>query len=294
MGANTTSPVAEYVKQIIEETNLTQDKFAKKIGVSRQTLSTFLRGKSRLTSNIALGLSNFTNDPPDFWFALQTGKANLPTKHSPLLKKWKLIGQHTITDWELLEALHEELLSIEGFEKNGVQPASYDSQMGEALVNNHKDTHPELCNENNPETTLLPGATAVVHTYEKFTLPSFLIARIGSKSDLATNCIALHSGHHIDPGFNGRLRVALHNFGTEPYPLIYRETFLSLEFLFLPVEPLNLYEGKNQNRNGFSPDERQTVSANKQAPQGEFGDIIYKAVHDAVTDATKSYGMKNK
>lgn len=56
---------------ILKEYRLTQDELAKRLGVSRLTVSELVRGRRAITANMALRLARLTGQDPDFWLSLQ-------------------------------------------------------------------------------------------------------------------------------------------------------------------------------------------------------------------------------
>ena len=62
-----------YIQEIIEESGLTQEDFAKKLGITPKSLSLLIRGEQNLSSDIATKLSRMTGTSVSYWINLQTG-----------------------------------------------------------------------------------------------------------------------------------------------------------------------------------------------------------------------------
>lgn len=62
----------EYMRDIIEDMEITQTEFAKRLNVSDKVLSSLLNGKSKLTTEIAAQLSSMTGTSIAVWLNLQT------------------------------------------------------------------------------------------------------------------------------------------------------------------------------------------------------------------------------
>lgn len=60
-----------YVEEAIQDMNISQSDFAKKLGVSERTLSLFIDGKIDISYNLARRLSMVLGTSIKFWFNLQ-------------------------------------------------------------------------------------------------------------------------------------------------------------------------------------------------------------------------------
>ena len=57
--------------EFLEPLNLTQQKLADKIGVTRVRINEIILGKRKITPDTAFRLSKYFNTSPDFWMNLQ-------------------------------------------------------------------------------------------------------------------------------------------------------------------------------------------------------------------------------
>ena len=60
-----------YLKEYIEEMKLSQNEFAKRLGISGKQLSLILKYEANITVDIAYRLSKLIGTSPDFWIKLQ-------------------------------------------------------------------------------------------------------------------------------------------------------------------------------------------------------------------------------
>lgn len=61
----------EYLKDLMEEYSLTQEEFAERLGITPDTIRKLIHGKSNISGDIALKLSEFTGTSSDLWLNLQ-------------------------------------------------------------------------------------------------------------------------------------------------------------------------------------------------------------------------------
>ena len=60
-----------YIKEIIEESGLTQEDFAKRLDITPKSLSLLVRGEQSLSIDIAMKLSHMIGTSVDYWLNLQ-------------------------------------------------------------------------------------------------------------------------------------------------------------------------------------------------------------------------------
>lgn len=60
-----------YLKEIIEESGLTQDDFAKILDITPKSLSLLVRGEQSLSTDIAMKLSRMIGTSVNYWLNLQ-------------------------------------------------------------------------------------------------------------------------------------------------------------------------------------------------------------------------------
>ena len=60
-----------YIKEMVEESDLTQAEFAKRLGTTPKALSLLIRGEQNLSTDIAMKLSKMTGTSVSYWLNLQ-------------------------------------------------------------------------------------------------------------------------------------------------------------------------------------------------------------------------------
>lgn len=63
----------EFLKEILEELNISQNAFALSIGVSAMRISHVIHGKRPVTAELAVLFGRAFSQTPQFWMNLQTG-----------------------------------------------------------------------------------------------------------------------------------------------------------------------------------------------------------------------------
>lgn len=130
-------------------------------------------------------------------------------------------------DTALNEAIESGLIEIEPAPEE-VKAASIDFRLGpEAFLG----TSPGIAQlEETRLLTIPPGELALVSTFEKIRVSPQIAGHLGLRSEFARKGLALLSGPQIDPGFPGRLHVALVNLSPVEISIAHREHFLTVVF----------------------------------------------------------------
>ena len=71
-----------YIKEIVEESGLTQADFAKRLDITSKNLSLLIRGEQNLSSDLAMKLSRMSGTSVSYWLNLQNG-------YNALIKEFK-------------------------------------------------------------------------------------------------------------------------------------------------------------------------------------------------------------
>ena len=71
-----------YIKELVEESGLTQEDFAKRLDTTPKNLSVLIRGEQSLSSEIAMKLSRMLGTSIDYWL-------NLQAKYDSLVMQFK-------------------------------------------------------------------------------------------------------------------------------------------------------------------------------------------------------------
>lgn len=66
-----------YIKELVEESGLTQEDFAKRLGTAPKKFSLLVRGEQRLSINVAFKLSRMIGTSVEYWLGLQNAYDSL-------------------------------------------------------------------------------------------------------------------------------------------------------------------------------------------------------------------------
>lgn len=158
-----------------------------------------------------------------------------------------------LVDRQIRKARDAGLLTIDPFDEEALQPASYDLRVGDIAV---VSTVPEPIDlRKQPLLTIEPFASAMLQTNEVLHLSMKIAGRLGPRSNLLRHGIFVATGPQIDPGFHGRLFVNLLNVTDHAFLIRHKSMFLTVEFHALSVEPSKPYTGPHQDKTEFSDDQ---------------------------------------
>jgi dCTP deaminase len=158
---------------------------------------------------------------------------------------------------QIVEAHMNGGILIEPFIDKQVQAASYDLRVGpEGATTSSKRV------VNIKEAGFLviqPGDFATVLVLEELTLSPMYSGRFGLRSKLARKGLIPAIGPQIDPGYHGRLTVALANLSPKPISLSYGDDFVTVEFHQLSQPSTRLYDGPYQDNLSLGPDDIEAI-----------------------------------
>jgi deoxycytidine triphosphate deaminase len=127
-----------------------------------------------------------------------------------------------------VDAVH--LIDPETFVEDELRPASYDLHVGSEyyVCRDNKDERVPL----EPDAQLEIPANGLVYvaTQERFNIPYYMVARYSLQVTQVYRGLLIENGLQIDPGYHGRIFVAVHNFTDQPRSLARGQPFLSIEF----------------------------------------------------------------
>jgi dCTP deaminase len=163
-----------------------------------------------------------------------------------------------LTNDLIMEARINGDIIIEPFLDKQVQGATYDLRVGhEGATTSSKKV------VNIKETGFLviqPGDFATVLVLEELKLSPLYTARFGLRSKLARKGLIPAIGPQIDPGYHGRLTVALANLSPKPISLSYGEDFVTAEFHKLSQPSTRPYNGPYQDNLSLGPDDLEAIA----------------------------------
>lgn len=167
-----------------------------------------------------------------------------------------------LTDHEIQEIIHREMLTITPFEEDQLQPASYDLKLGHTFLiatnpNGERWGDPVHHTADNP-LTILPGQFMLASTLETVELSSRIAGQVEGKSTLARRGLQIHAAGFVDPGFCGQLTLELFNMA--PWPILLKPEMLVAQIKFellqhTPDRPYDTWDlgSHYQNQTGPTP-----------------------------------------
>lgn len=160
-------------------------------------------------------------------------------------------------------------LGISNFADSCLQPASYDTRLGEEAITS--STREKINPKNKGLLTIPAGDFALVTTHERFEVSANVAGHIGLRSHYSKKGLVLLSGPQIDPGFSGVLVVGLSNLSPRDLTIPYKERFCTIEFYKLAEPASELYHGEYQSQTGIMPQDLENLV---EAPGMTFGQVI--------------------
>jgi dCTP deaminase len=163
-----------------------------------------------------------------------------------------------LSDRQIREAHEKGEITIEPFDEEHVQPASYDLRVGDkgAATSSKK-----VVNIKDDGYILLQaGDLALITVLEEIRLGPQYAARFGLRSKYARKGLIATSGAQIDPGYHGRLIIGLANLTPSAISLPHKDDFLTLEFHKLSEPSAKPYSGPYQDKLDLGPEEIEAVT----------------------------------
>lgn len=75
-----------YIKEIIDDSGVTQEDFAKRLGTTPKNISVLICGEQSLSLDIAMKLARMVGNSTEFWLNLQVAYDTLMTEYKSLQK----------------------------------------------------------------------------------------------------------------------------------------------------------------------------------------------------------------
>lgn len=139
---------------------------------------------------------------------------------------------------------------IHPFDKNELKSASYAAKIaGECRYWDEKKEKFEttILSKDGDKLILKPNAIAFVGIEPTFRLPDYIALRFNLKITHVYRGLLLGTGPLIDPGFEGKISIPLHNLTNNEYVFSYGETLIWIEFTKTsPIPSVNEIEEKEK------------------------------------------------
>lgn len=141
-----------------------------------------------------------------------------------------------------IERYAREQQMIDPFEKECLEPASYNLRLGEQYRVAGKT---RLLDDKNRYLTIRPYEVVVLSTYERLCLPRFIIGRWSLRVSDAYEGLLWTGGAQVDPGYQGRLYCPIYNLSNREIQLTYKGKIFSIDFVrTTPFTKKDKYECK--------------------------------------------------
>jgi dCTP deaminase len=209
-----------------------------------------------------------------------------------------------LTRKQIIDSVALGELHIDPFDKELVQPASYDLRLhGKILASPlGPNTLGEMVHltDDKPTFEIQSGQMVGVLSVERFTFPLTLAGRFGIKSDFARKGIIAFGGLQLDPGWRGRLILNLLNVGPEPISIKKGEPLFSVEFHQLD-EPTNPYGGPQQDQDDFKEEQIQYILSARTTSLAEIPtfrqqiarlSVLMQELADKLPDPDEGFALK--
>ena len=252
MPKHTSMPVTEYLTQLFDSCPMTRAELAKKMGVSRQTLSLITSGKQQISRKMAAALSREFGQTTDFWMRdtvviegkePKRARADLKTVDAQASGPTDPdTGSTIMVDHMVLLAIMNSHIAIDRFDESKLSAASYDLTIGDNVtVFDRENATEEMVNLVENDLTLMPFDTIKIVTNEKVSLSSSYLGRCGALAEHAQKGLFVSHGIQIDPGFSGKLEFSASYLGATSFTVFRGMPILSVEFAKLNTPPKRSY-----------------------------------------------------
>lgn len=156
---------------------------------------------------------------------------------------WEKEGQRDgiLLDYEIERIIRENKIVVDG-DENNIQAASYDCALGYQ----YKKSPNRYCDwkkvplvridsdDNAPAViTLKPRETALLFTYESFSVPDDMVMHASPISSWARRGLRVDLSYFVDPGFVGQFSFPVTNDSDSDISISSREPIVSIEFVQL-------------------------------------------------------------
>ncbi len=156
--------------------------------------------------------------------------------------------------------------------------------LGEVHQVDERGRHIRTTIENGSPFTLRKNSIAFIHLNTEFRLPTYIAARFNLQIEHVHRGLLLGTGPLVDPGFNGRLLIPLHNLTSEDYHMRGGDGLIWAEFTKVsPTRPEPLRAAGIEHL--YTP-RKKTLRVYFQESSGEKP--VRSSIPEAVADAKKS------
>ena len=147
-------------------------------------------------------------------------------------------------------ARQNNILSIQDFADECLQPASYNLRLGNEAITSSQRA--KIDPSAKGLLTIPAGDFALVKTFERVKLSPRIAGHIGLRTHYAKKGLDILAGPQIDPGYAGYLVVGLTNLSPRDITIPYKEQFCTVEFYEFKEPVTQPYSGEYQSQPGIT------------------------------------------
>lgn len=166
-----------------------------------------------------------------------------------------------LADFQIKEVVEKNIIRIDPFDVNCVEPATYDLRVGKEGVTAEGKEKIDISEKG--LFLLEPGDFGVISSLEIVEFPPDYAGRFGIRSYYSRQGLFASTGPQVDPGFKGRFFITVINLSPNPIMLPFKDKFLSLEIHKLEEPAKKPYQGPYQNQLELSATEIRNVIERK-------------------------------
>ena len=179
---------------------------------------------------------------------------------------------------------------LDPFDPKSLKSASYEAHIGGRFImwdeNGKRITKLVGRNEN---LTLPANSISFIQIEPDFRLPDYIAIRFNLRITHVHRGILLGTGPLVDPGFQGKLLIPLHNLTASPYSINTKEALIWIEFTkttfgFKPGEEDAHYQGEFY---GF-PQDKMWLTPDEYLRKANGTEPIRSSIPDAIRGAAKA------
>ena len=156
-----------------------------------------------------------------------------------------------LIDSQIKAAIASGALTIENFNDERLEAASYDARIGDFAM--ECGTAVPTSIKDRGHIVVRPGEFVLIMTRERFSLGGAIVANLGLLSTLGRKGLQLLAGMQIDPGFDGHLAIAVHNVAPGEIVLRYEEELVTIQFFELETNVEKPHRGNVDLKQGAFP-----------------------------------------
>jgi deoxycytidine triphosphate deaminase/DNA-binding Xre family transcriptional regulator len=241
------------LQALLKERRMTQSELAAQINLTAGSITHIVSGRrQKIDLELSKKLSAALDTSEAFWSDLHEAEANGLAKPVTFYleglgySRDQRVAPGVLVDHQIRAFVRTEReeeregdldgILIEAFDPSRIQASSYDTVIGGYWLNENGRNRPK---DVNGSLTLPSRGSREVYTREFFRMPATIHGRIAPAGSFVRGGIVVAHGPIIDPMFEGRLTVTLHNLHDEPKVIETKSPFLTIIFERLSATPMS-------------------------------------------------------